>query len=764
MKLSQKFLIPLVLLLMLAVFLTGAFAYFQTYDSLRDQVLNNMNQSVELLDEVSVNWFNARFEHVEALSSNDVVIKSVGKSFISKASRKVIAKRMREAVAEHKYFHGQYLFDDSRNLLASSDLLAENAAIPKEFYNFYDEAWESLEEPKQIYQKSVWLKGELHYLVAIRVFSVKNALSAAKLQEGMVIIDLDVDDLKDAYFENKESKNGRLTKLMHLEDEKAQAEYSEVFEQIKSESNDGAKNQKIFTLSNAGIIFVSRQMEDYPFIISSFVENKAITKPAYIILLKIALIGISIITLVAVLITFLVKWTLRPITKLLEVTGYVANTNDYSQRVEKLSDDELGSMVENFNTMLDTVEQRDEELTKSKDNLEKSAVELVAAKELAEKANRTKSDFLANMSHELRTPLNSILGMVQLVDTDELDEELQDTFDMVTKSSMALLAIVDDILDLSKIEAGEIELEALPFDAIEAAHHVVNSLQPMATKKRLELSITENVKSAYIVSDSLRFSRILMNLISNGLRYTEEGEVKVDINIKKLKKERIKMRCEVIDTGIGIPENKMDKVFNKFTQADAGTTRRFGGTGLGLAITKELLTLMQGEIGVESEVGVGSTFWFEVEFDVVDKIIESKETQAKKKTSKEEAKLSDISVLMAEDHLMNQKFMRKLFASLKIEDYTIVENGKDAVKQIEMYDHDLVLMDCHMPVMNGYDATVAIRKLNDEKKNKIPIIAMTANAMPEDEARCLDVGMDDYLPKPLDIESFKACLLKWIKA
>lgn len=388
------------------------------------------------------------------------------------------------------------------------------------------------------------------------------------------------------------------------------------------------------------------------------------------------------------------------------------------------------------------------------------------AQQQAEQASRYKSDFLANMSHELRTPLNSIMGMVQIIEQNELDEDIGEMFSLVKASSFNLLEIVNDILDLSKIEAGQVHLECIAFDAIKRISDTVDSMQPLAMEKGISLTCSIDLDHLYALGDELRFTRVLTNLISNSIRYTLVGHVSIIVTTEKLFDSLVRLRCEVIDTGIGVPEDKMSSIFDKFTQADTSITRKFGGTGLGLTITRGLVELMDGDVGVESVEGEGSTFWFEVPFGIVEKLPEKKKHDLAVARdgwlNVDAVPVEDVRVLMAEDHDMNQIFMKKLFSTLGIKNYMIAPDGVQVVQAVQSNHYDLILMDCHMPEMNGYDATVAIRNLPDPLQGRIPIIAMTANAMPEDKDKCLSIGMDAYISKPVNINIFKETLAPWI--
>jgi len=381
---------------------------------------------------------------------------------------------------------------------------------------------------------------------------------------------------------------------------------------------------------------------------------------------------------------------------------------------------------------------------------------LIEAKENAEAANTSKSEFLANMSHELRTPLNGIMGMLQLMALEKTSSTHKEYIDTALSSSKSLARLIGDILDLSKVEAGRLELTPIPFTPGVLLKSVHDAFAPQAKEKGLKLAFTmDNDIPECVIGDSSRLRQVLVNLVGNAIKFTEQGSISVHVSKEPTKSsEACRLFFSVTDTGIGIPEAMQEKVFGAFTQVP-GTSKKFQGTGLGLHIVKQLATLMNGEISLESTEGKGTTIRFSGTFKWDDR----SEAQCH---APMEILVEDVppkKILIVEDERINQIAITKMVERLG-HVTTSATNGKMALEKLAEKNFDLILMDIQMPIMNGIETTGHIRSLKDEKKRTTPIIALTAHAMSGDREKFLEVGMNDYLAKPISLDKLRAILGK----
>ncbi|WP_448550029.1 ATP-binding protein [Thalassotalea fusca] len=397
--------------------------------------------------------------------------------------------------------------------------------------------------------------------------------------------------------------------------------------------------------------------------------------------------------------------------------------------------------------------------------LEVSNVVLEQAKCNAEKAEKIKADFLACMSHEIRTPMNGIIGMLDILGRSNLKQEQTELLKLADASAHDLLSLINDILDFSKIESGKLTLESIPFNIKDEILSTVKLLSIQSDKKGLQIKVQPDIfNNQIVIGDPTRFRQILVNLIGNAIKFTQEGEIIIQPSMTVMPNDKVCFSCAIEDSGIGMTPEQQHSLFKPFTQADSTTTRQYGGTGLGLAIVKQLCQQMGGDINVDSNFGEGATFTFSLQLTVAKELpIESETTAAIEQ--KNVIKLSGShKILLAEDNKINQIVAKKALAELSI-DVEIVENGQLAINKLSESgdEYALVLMDCLMPELDGYEATKAIRRGEAGTQNKqITIIAMTANAMKGDREKCLAVGMNDYIAKPVKIENLKQLLAKWL--
>jgi signal transduction histidine kinase/CheY-like chemotaxis protein/HPt (histidine-containing phosphotransfer) domain-containing protein len=428
-----------------------------------------------------------------------------------------------------------------------------------------------------------------------------------------------------------------------------------------------------------------------------------------------------------------------------------------------LHDDEIGQVAASFNAMVGELAHIQGKIVNYAQDMELKNLDLSVTKSAAENVARLKSDFLAMMSHEIRTPMNGIIGMTELLLESRLDARQERYAKTVMNSADTLLTILNDILDLSKIEAGRLELESVAFDFQTMVEEICNLFSFRAKEKETRLEKTwDSSMPRYFLGDVGRIRQIVSNLFSNAIKFTNGGYVRLTAHVVSEGGGEVTLRVTVEDSGIGIPADVLPMIFDKFTQADASTTRKFGGTGLGLAICKQLTSLMSGDIGVESVLGKGTVFWFTVRLRTAEASDVAKAEDSRTEALESRKSLRGTRILLAEDNAVNQDLEIEMLETMECI-VTLAQTGIEAVNLYDPDAYDIILMDCEMPDMDGYEATIKIREQEQSTGGKrIPIIALTANVLSGAREKCFFSGMDAHLSKPVSRKSLLMTLSKWL--
>lgn len=548
------------------------------------------------------------------------------------------------------------------------------------------------------------------------------------------------------------------------------------FQQWRTHTSDSKLFQTEF--DNQLVYVQGKQLHDNLYLFALLPEKDVLAAGQWLrTLFAIAILVSTVVTLI--LLFFALNYLVIKPVQILAIASREIGAGNLDIQLPARPEDEIGALYFCFNQMVKRLRSAltqiegvnadlEEKVRLRTLSLEQLNRELEVERQKADAANLAKSEFIANISHELRTPLNGILGMTELILGTSLNDKQARQLHLVYDSGEMLLTLINDLLDVSKFEAGKMKLDIGPFDLLQAFEDAITLLRPKATEKDLRLELqTSQAIPKHLLGDKNRLRQIVLNLVGNAIKFTEHGSVTVHIMLEKCQEGYAHVKVTVTDTGIGIPKDELPNLFNKFHQVDTSASRKYGGTGLGLFICHQLVSVMRGKIGVDTEVGKGCTFWFTLALPIV----ELSSTPALT-TLPEAGSISDLStmpalelprahILLVEDDKINQMVAQMMLEELGCQ-ISIANHGQEAIDMTANQHYDLVFMDIHMPVLDGYAATRHIRQREQEIGGRSLIIAMTANALASDREKCLAEGMDDVLIKPVSKAALAEMLKKWL--
>lgn len=588
------------------------------------------------------------------------------------------------------------------------------------------------------------------------MLAIKSHRHLFRFSQGEIMGHLEMTRLYDADYFDSLSKDIGITMQLSFANPKAK--------QVQLLGGNLGVPEVTLTSSDQGFVSVLKKpVRDGEAYFTARMESEDYTRLRSRSRIELLLLLAGIVVIVLSLARYFIRRTLELPLLILHTQLEKIQNHDYSLSEPLATGDELQEVSQTINNLAAKVSERERELERHRRNLEelveKRTAELRDALKHAEAASIAKGAFLANMSHEIRTPLNAITGMAHLIRKTGLTAAQTERMDKLLAASEHLLTIINDILDLSKIEASKLKLETTDFTLQQELYDLIELISIRVADKGLDIVTTiDPALPTMIRGDRLRISQILLNFVNNAVKFTEKGHIELRAKYVAERENGTVIRFEVADTGIGIRPEQQARLFQPFEQADVSTTRRYGGTGLGLAICKRLADLMQGEVGVDSTPGSGSVFWFEACFAHASHQ-EIPKLEGQSCSHQEHTQLRGRHILLAEDNPINQEVARDLLSEVGVM-VDLAGNGLQAIEMAKLNAYDAILMDMQMPGMDGVAATMEIRQL--PAHDKTPILAMTANAFAEDREACLAAGMNDHIAKPVNPNKLYETLLKWL--